>query len=64
MKMKDKFDRYRIKKSQEMEAMRIRFFTNISHDLRTPLTLILAPFREFAENRNKRGEKIPDQRGT
>jgi len=50
VRMKEKFDRYRVKKAQEMEAMRIRFFTNISHDLRTPLTLILAPFEKLLKS--------------
>jgi signal transduction histidine kinase/ligand-binding sensor domain-containing protein/DNA-binding response OmpR family regulator len=57
IKMKEKFDLYRVKKSQEMEAMRIRFFTNISHDLRTPLTLILAPFENLLKTETNEEKK-------
>jgi signal transduction histidine kinase/ligand-binding sensor domain-containing protein/AraC-like DNA-binding protein len=57
LRMQDKFDRYRIKKAQEMEAMRTRFFTNISHDLRTPLTLILAPFEKLLKTETDQDKK-------
>ena len=36
-------------KKYEMEEQKIQFFTNISHDLKTPLTLVVAPLEKIRE---------------
>ena len=46
---------------QAEQQVQNRFFTNISHEFRTPLTLILGPVKQIAER--LKDEKLKDQLG-
>lgn len=55
VRMKRKHQRLLLRQKQDMEAKRqhevdeakLRFFTNVSHDLRTPLSLIITPLEQL-----------------
>jgi signal transduction histidine kinase/DNA-binding response OmpR family regulator len=44
--------RLEAEKKREVDQMKLHFFANASHDIRTPLTLIMAPLKEL---RNSKG---------
>ena len=53
-KRKVEFNRLEKEKEKEINKVKLEFFTNISHELRSPLTLILGP----AEKLIKQGDKL------
>lgn len=50
--------KFEAKKLHEVDEMKSKFFANISHEFRTPLTLILGPVKQIIERTNE--EKTRD----
>jgi len=59
IKMSHEFEmsRFEAEKLHEMDEMKSRFFANISHEFRTPLTLILGPVKQIINT--LKDEKLP-----
>lgn len=49
-RMKRKVAKLQVEQEEELYQQRMRFFTNMSHDLKTPLTLLLTPLQDMLEN--------------
>jgi DNA-binding response OmpR family regulator/nitrogen-specific signal transduction histidine kinase len=47
LKNQVKIETLRREKTEEVERMKVRFFTHISHELKTPLTLIISPLEDL-----------------
>lgn len=50
-------EKMQVTQQHEMDEMKLRFFTNISHEFRTPLTLILTPLEELLKKAEQPEEK-------
>lgn len=59
IKHENEMNRFETQKLHEVDEIKSRFFTSISHEFRTPLTLILGPVSQIIEK--IKDEKIKDE---
>lgn len=51
------FERLEKKQLEDLNQMKLRFFTNVAHEFRTPLTLIAGPLQELREQESQTEEQ-------
>ncbi|HEY3405572.1 MAG TPA: two-component regulator propeller domain-containing protein, partial [Ohtaekwangia sp.] len=57
MKFAIQQERQEALRMHELDMMKIKFFTNVSHEFRTPLTLILTPLEKLLKQTQDEGQK-------
>lgn len=57
MKQQLYYERLEKEKMEEVNQMKLRFFINISHEFKTPLTLILSPIQELLSKTTEKWQK-------
>ncbi len=57
LKNRLKLESFETQKLKELDEMRSSFFANISHEFRTPLTLILSPAEQLEQNETDENKK-------
>ncbi|MCG8582124.1 MAG: response regulator [Bacteroidales bacterium] len=50
-------ERLSAKRNREMDEMKLKFLTNVSHEFRTPLTLILTPLQRLLDKKNEKDDR-------
>lgn len=58
LKREVEISEFKLQAEHELTEKKLQFFTNISHDLKTPLTLISAPVNDLLGNENLEYEQI------
>ena len=58
IKNKLEVEKLEIKKLQEIDALKMHFFSNVSHEFRTPLTLIVGPAEGLLKSLKDESQKI------
>lgn len=48
-------ERQQVKRMQELDRMKLKFLTNLSHDFRTPISLIMGPVEQLIKEENGKG---------
>ncbi|MCS3801568.1 ligand-binding sensor domain-containing protein/signal transduction histidine kinase/DNA-binding response OmpR family regulator [Chitinophagaceae bacterium OAS944] len=49
-------ERQKVKRIQELDRMKLKFLTNLSHDFRTPISLIMGPVDQLMEGEGNPGK--------
>jgi DNA-binding response OmpR family regulator/signal transduction histidine kinase/ligand-binding sensor domain-containing protein len=58
LKKEKEISEFKIQKEHELTEKKLAFFTNVSHDLKTPLTLIDAPVNDLLQSEGLNQEQI------
>jgi len=61
LKLSLRLDKVEMEKMNELNESKLRFFTNISHDLRTPLSLTVAPIEDLLRKKEAPHHHIKKQ---
>jgi signal transduction histidine kinase/ligand-binding sensor domain-containing protein/DNA-binding response OmpR family regulator len=57
LKQKFKFEQLDKERIHEMDQAKLRFFTNITHDFKTPLSLIIGPLEKISERYQRKEDQ-------
>jgi signal transduction histidine kinase/DNA-binding response OmpR family regulator/ligand-binding sensor domain-containing protein len=58
LKKEKEISEFKVQKEHELTEKKLAFFTNVSHDLKTPLTLIHAPVNDLLQSENLSQEQV------